>query len=288
MRPWTTRTLNAVVVAAGFAAVGAGTATADSPESTTPDLTKPDLSQVPDEIGFTAPVDTCQQAGVAGQEKVPCADTTLHANAPNLFKEVGKEITRASHGLANEVRDEEPALESGEASRLLGQVGTTAKKVDQLSRTRPEVGVNVRPENTGVLQSKSDEGELLNAEVGPRGSSHEGVSAADTAVDATIAQGYEAKPLTNPVGTVTRAAGESPLSTSQKPVELPEVGHVVPAAKQAPAVRELDDNPSEAVRDAVTGLAKNPSETLSMGEGTSLGDRTLPVGDVLRSAGTLN
>lgn len=288
MRPWTTRTLNAVVVAAGFAAVGAGTATADSPEATTPDLTKPDLSQVPDEIGFTAPIDTCQKPGVPGQEKVPCADTTLHANAPNLFKEVGKEITRASHGLANEVRDEEPALESGEASRLLGQVGTTAQKVDQLSKTRPEVGLNVRPENAGVLQSKSDEGELLNAEVGPRGSSHEGVSAADTAVDATIAQGYEAKPLTNPVGTVTRAAGESPLSTAQQPVELPKAGHVVPAAKQAPAVRELDDNPSGAVRDAVTGLVKKPSETLSMGEGTSLGERTLPVGDVLRSAGTLN
>ncbi|SDQ82265.1 hypothetical protein [Actinopolyspora saharensis] len=288
MRPWTTRTLNAVVVAAGFAAVGAGTAAADSPEATTPDLAKPDLSQVPDEIGFTAPVDTCQKPDVPGEQKVPCADTTLHANAPNLVKEVGKEITRASHGLANEVRDEEPALESGEASRLLGQVGATTKKVDELSKTRPEVGVNVRPEDTGVLKSKSGEGELLNAEVGPRGSNHEGMSAADTAVDATVAQGYEAKPLTNPVGTVTRAVSDSPLTSSQKPVELPEVGHVVPAAKQSPAVRKLDDNPSGAVRDAVTGLVKNPSETLSAGEGTSLGGRTLPVGDVLRSAGALS
>ncbi|SFT55478.1 hypothetical protein SAMN04487904_103386 [Actinopolyspora lacussalsi subsp. righensis] len=286
MRPWTTRTLNAVVVAAGFAAAGTGVAAADSPEATTPDLTKPDLSQVPDEIDFTAPLDTCKNpGGVPGREKMPCADTTLRTNAPNLVKEVGTEIARLGHGVADEVRDGEPTLQSGEATRLLGQVATTTARAEQWTKTRPEVGVNVQPDHTGVLREKNDNAELLDAEVGPRGETHEGVSTLDTAVDATVAQGYDSKPLTNPVGAVGKVAENNPLRMSGKPVELPEVEHVVPATKQVPTVRRVDDNPSGAVRDAATGLVENPSETLSLGKGTSLNEgRTLPVGEVLRNA----
>ncbi|WP_258175171.1 hypothetical protein [Actinopolyspora mortivallis] len=274
--------MNAVVVAAGFAAVGAGTAAADSSDPTTSDLAKPDLSQVPDEISFTAPVDACRDPGVPGREKMPCADTTVSVKTPNLFKEVGKEITRTSHGLANEVRDEEPVLESGEATRLIGQVGGTTSRLQQMTKTRPEVGVNVEPGYTGVVDDGNGRAELLDAKVGPRGETHEGMSTLDTAVDATVAEGYQAKPLTNPVGALAKALTESPLNASDNPVELPEVEHVVPATKQVPTVRRLDDNPSEAVRDAITGVVENPSKTLSVGQGTSLA-RTLPVGDVLRA-----
>ncbi|ASU77758.1 hypothetical protein CDG81_04870 [Actinopolyspora erythraea] len=288
MRPWTTRTLNAVVVAAGFAAAGTGAAAADSPEATTPDLNKPDLSQVPDEIDFTVPLDTCKNPGVPGREKMPCADTTLRTNTPNLVKEVGAEIARFGHGVGNEVRDDEPTLQSGEATRLLGQAATTTAKAEQLTKTRPEVGVNVRPDHTGVLRQNSGEAELLDAEVGPRGETHEGASALDTAVDATVAQGYDSKPVTNPVGTMGKVVSNNPLQTSSKPVELPEVEHVVPATKDAPTVRRVADDPSGAVRDAATGLVTNPSETLSMGEGSSLNEaETLPVGDVLSRATAL-
>lgn len=236
MRPWTTRTLNAVVVAAGFATAGTGVASA-APS----DVAMPDLTQVPDEIGFTAPLDTCHNPGVPGREKAPCADVTLQADSPNVIKEVGKEVTTTSHALAGELSDKQPVLAPGEPNRLLAHAAKGVAHVEQMADTRPTVGVQADPQHTGLLNEKTPKASLLDAEVGPRQPDHEGFSAADTAVDATVAQGFSVKPMTSPVGDVAKVSEQSPLRTSGAPVTLPKVGDVVPAAKQAPALASVDD-----------------------------------------------
>lgn len=292
MRPWTTRTLNAVVVAAGFAAVGTGTASAA--EATNP--TTPDLTQVPDEIGFTAPVNTCATpAGVPGREKTPCVDSQLRASAPNLFKEVGKQISTTAHGVGNEVRDGQPVAASGEATRLIGHVANGAAKAQRMTKERPSVGLEAQPDNTGVLRENRDDAKLLDAGVGPRKPNHEGVSAADTAVDATVAEGYDVKPLTNPVGAVTKAAGRSPVGVTQRsahstaPVALPEVEQVVPATEQVPALRRVNDDPAQTVRATAADLLTQTLDHTRVGKETELSrGSTLPVGDVVRHAPVLN
>ncbi len=254
MRPWTTRTVQMAVVAAGFAAVGTGTASA----AQAPDV--PDLSTVPDDIGFTAPADACriQEGPGYGPTKAPCVDAQLHASSPNVIKKVGADIATTAHDVAGDLQDGRPPLSAEKVNRVLGHVASGANDVQRLTKTRPTVGVKATPEHVGLFQEKHPgSGRLVDAEVGPREPGHEGVSAVDTAVDATVMQGFRSTPL-NPVGAVTPALQDTPLQ--DEPVTLP-VERIAPIAGQVPGVRELGHGPGAAVRDAAGTLGQQLSQS---------------------------
>ncbi len=254
MRPWTTRTLNAVVVAAGFATAGTGVASA-APAT---DAAMPDLTQVPDEVDFTVPLETCRNPGVPGREKAPCANVNLQASTPNTIKEVGKEIATTSHGVAGELRDQQPVLAPGEPNRLLGHVAGGLAEAERLVDTRPAVGVDVESRHTGVLNERGQDATLVKAQTGPLQPGHQGFSALDTGVDAAVAQGYSVEPMTSPVGDVMKVVESSPLQSSGAPVALPEPADVVPAAKQVPALASLDHGPVDTVRESAEKLLVQP------------------------------
>lgn len=251
MHPWTTRTIKAAVVAAGFATVGTGTvAAADEPE-----LTKPDLSSVPDEVGFKAPIPACtmQEQPGFGTTKAPCADAELYAKSPNLVKKVGKDVTHASHGAGDELRADGPLLTPEKPSRIAGHLVEGVAQVEQATKARPTVGASANPDHLGVLTEHTEDAELLDAEVGPRGPQHEGTSAADTSVDLTAAQGYSAGPVIEPVGSVMPVVENNPLQT-RDPVTVEPVEETVPPVKDVPVVSELDDAAGSLADDAADEL----------------------------------
>lgn len=255
MHPWTTRTLQAAVMAAGFAA--AGTATASAEEAPRP---APDLSPMSDEVGFSVPVDTCgMQEGTALQEvQAPCADAQFEVRSPNLLKQVGADVTTTADGLAGELRNGQPVLAPGKPQRLLGHLTAEASRVEQLTKARPTISAEVQPENTGALDQHAAGGDFLDAEIGPRQPDHEGVSAADTAVDLTAVQGYDLQPVASPGAALDNAPAEEPTA-SPSPSKL---GNVLPAANDMPALAMLDNGISKAAQqlaqDAATGLPKLP------------------------------
>ncbi|MBE9375793.1 hypothetical protein IQ251_15175 [Saccharopolyspora sp. HNM0983] len=264
MHPWTTRTVKAAVVAAGFAAVGTGTAAAaDEPE-----LTKPDLSSVPDEIGFKAPINACsmQEQPGFGSTKAPCADAELYAKSPNLVKKVGTDITRAGHGVADELRAEGPLLTPEKPSRITGHLVNGAAEIEQATKARPTVGGSATPDHLGLLTEHTENAELLDAEIGPRGPQHSGTSALDTAVELTAAQGYSTEPVAEPVGAVMPLLENNPLQTSREPVTVEPLEETVPAAQNAPVVSELDD--------AANSLVDGAGREL----GNALPDQPAPLG----------
>ncbi|MEV0698241.1 hypothetical protein AB0I53_10015 [Saccharopolyspora sp. NPDC050389] len=247
-------------MAAGFAAVGTGAASAA--EST--DLPKPDLSSVPDNIGVLTPLNACEMQNGAGfsPTKAPCADTQLHANTPNLVKKVGADITTTAHGMSGELRDGRPVLAPGKPNRVLGHVFAETTRVAQMTKTRPTIGGSVTPDHLGVASERIPEATLLDAEVGPREPGHQGMSALDTAIDLTAAQGYATEPLANPVGTVAPALQRNPLQNSGEPVALPQPEKLVPAVSKTPVTSELNSGLGGGARDVaqqVTGsLPKAP------------------------------
>ncbi|MCI2416675.1 hypothetical protein MOQ72_04510 [Saccharopolyspora sp. K220] len=251
MRPWTTRTVQAAVVAAGFAAVGTGAASA----ADNVDIPKPDLSSVPDNIEVFAPMNACQMQNEPGYgpAKAPCADTQLHANTPNLIKKVGADITTTGHGVAGELRDGRPLLTPGKPNRVLDHVFAETTRVAKMTKTRPTVGGSVTPNHLGVVTERLPNAALLDTEVGPLKPDHQGTSALDTAVDLTAAQGYEAEPLTNPVGMVAPTLANNPLQNSGEPVTLPQPERVLPVAGKLPVVSQLDGGGVGAMSQNVAG-----------------------------------
>ncbi|RKT85564.1 hypothetical protein SAMN05421805_11834 [Saccharopolyspora antimicrobica] len=238
MRPWTTRTVQAAVVAAGFAAVGTGAASA----AETTDLPKPDLSSIPDQVGFTAPVNACQMQKGAGFNpvKAPCADAQLHASSPNLVKQVGVDIITTGHGVAGELRDGRPLLAPGKPNQVLSHVLAEGNRLTGMTKTRPTIGVSAAPEHLGVLHQRTPNATLLDAEVGPRKPGHQGVSAVDTAIDATAVQGFEAEPVASPVGVVAPTLARNPLNSPGQPMPLPKPAELLPAVGKIPPLAELD------------------------------------------------
>ncbi len=253
MRPWTMRTLRAAVVAAGFAAIGTGTASAT--EASEPPM--PDLTKVPDDIGFTAPLDACriQEGPAYGSAKAPCADAKLTVKSPNLLKQAGVDIIRTSHGVAGEFQDGRPPLAPGKTTRVLGHVGAEANRAGGMTKTRPTLDADVRPGHTGVLNERTPDARLLDTELGPRQPDHQGVSTADTAVALDAARGYEVGPLAAPVGMVEPVLKNNPAQKPGNPVTLPRVSQAVPAAKQLPALAQLDSAVPGAVEQSANELA---------------------------------
>ncbi|MEV0085287.1 hypothetical protein [Saccharopolyspora sp. NPDC050642] len=260
-------------MAAGFAAVGTGAASAA--EST--DLPKPDLSSVPDNIGVLAPLNACQMQNGPGYSptKAPCADTQLYANTPNLVKKVGADITTTGHGIGGELRDGRPVLAPGKPNRVLGHVFAETTRVEQMAKTRPTIGGSVTPDHLGVASGRIPEATLLDAEVGPREPGHQGMSTLDTAVDLTAAQGYATEPLANPVGAVAPALERNPLQNSGNQVALPQPEKLVPAIEKTPVTSELNSGLGGGARDVAQqvtgGLPKAPVHRIT-GQLPSIGD----------------
>ena len=286
MRPWTTRTWQAAVVAAGFAAAGAGTAGA----ATAPDLTEPDLSSVPDEIGFRAPVDACraQEAPEFNSTKAPCVDADLHASAPNVVKQVGTDIVRTTHGAAGELRDGQPP--NAKLAGVAQHVGLEKDRLLEMTKTRPNVGLDVQPEHTGLVEQHDPEGSFLRGEIGPRGKTHEGVSTADTAVSADVVHGYTVGPMARPEKALQPVVRNNPLVSDEPAVGLPKASEVLPGAKAATGMThadELTSAPEQVVNGVAGGLPKAPevvSGAQDVAEQTPIGDAASTAQRTVRGA----
>lgn len=276
MRPWTTRTLQAAVVAAGLAAAGTGTASA----AQLPELTEPDLSPVPDEIGFTAPVDACSAQDAPGfnAAKAPCVDAQLKVSTPNVVKQVGAEVVRTSHGVAGELADGQP-LSTAKLTRVSQHVGEAKNGLLGLTETRPTVGVSAQPRHMdGLLTPHSPQASLLDAQIGPRGENHEGVSGVDTALSMTAAQGYTVGPLATP-GAALKPVLRGDERSGQAQLDLPEPSEIVPGARPVTSLTHADElsNVPETVLGRVAGEA---GSGLRQGAGQAGGQLRDGVGEV--------
>lgn len=256
MRPWTTRSLQAAVAAAGIAAAGTGTAAAAGNSA---------FTDVPDDIRADVPADTCATpSGLAPERNVaPCADVDLKTSTPNVVKTVGADITTMAHGIEGELRDGQPVLAPGKPNRVLGHVFAETTRLENMTQTRPNVGIAVEPDRTGFLDKTRPGGGLLEAEVGPRGPSHEGFSAADTAVELTAAQGYEVDPLFEPVGLVKTATEQTPVQNPGQPVGVPDPAGMVPAVEQVPATAEVDHAATRPLQQGVSDVQEGMAPVLS-------------------------
>lgn len=243
MRPWTTRTVHVAAVAAGFAALGAGTANAAPHE--------PDLSQVPDDIAFQAPVHACQTPhGVEpGRNIIPCADSTLKSSTPNVFKKAGSDISDTAHGLAGELKGPNP-LANAQPTRLAGQVLTEKDRLLQVAKERPTLGTDLDPGRTGLVDNPMPGGGVLDATVGPREPGHQGVSGADTAVDLTAAQGHDIPAPITPAGALPNA-GKVPALAEAPQGQLADAQRVVPVAGRVPATALMDRELTDPVQSGV-------------------------------------
>ena len=249
MHSWTTRTAKVAIMAAGFATAGAGAANAAG----TSDIQKPDLSAVPDTINAEVPANACQmQEGAAfSPTKAPCVDAQLGANSPNVIKQVGADITKTAHGTTGELKDGRQLLAPGKPNRALGHVFAETTRLSKMAKTRPTVSGSVQPEHVGVVHEHTDSASLLDFKVGPRQPSREGFSAADTAVAATAAQGYENGPIADRAGLLMPTLENNPLQTSREPVTLAKPSDVLPAAANAPVLGKVDKTVSSVANSPV-------------------------------------
>lgn len=259
MRPWTTRTLQVAVVAAGFAAAGTATASAEPADP----IPTPDLTRIPDDVGFSVPVDACgpQDGAAFHAVKAPCADAGLRVSTPNVVKRVGADIVTTTHGMAGELRDGRPILAPGKPNRVLGHVFAETTRLKYMTKTRPTVEAEVRPEHTGVFDRHKPDSGLLDATIGPRQQDHQGVSAADTAVELTAVRGFEFEPVANPVGAAAPVLRDNPLHLSEG-ATLPKLGQLLPVANDMPALAMLDNGVAGAAKEltgkASTGVEQSP------------------------------
>ncbi|QGK71220.1 hypothetical protein GIY23_18350 [Allosaccharopolyspora coralli] len=271
MRPWTTRSLQAAVAAAGIAAAGTGTATAAGSSA---------LTDAPDDIRVDVPADTCVMPdGVAPDNNIaPCADVNVTTSTPNVVKTAGADITTMAHGIEGELQDGQPVLAPGKPNRVLGHAFAETTRIENMTQTRPNLGVDVEPGRTGFLDQTRPGGGLLDAEVGPRGPSHEGFSAADTAVDLTAAQGHEVDPMFEPVGMVTSATEQTPLQSPGEQVGVPAPAEMIPAVQQVPATTKLDDAATRPLQQGVADIQEGMAPVLTPSAST--------VGHLVSESGT--
>ncbi|AOS65367.1 hypothetical protein [Actinoalloteichus hymeniacidonis] len=228
----TSRTLQAAVMAAGFAAMGAGTAMATDATDRLPSK-----ADVPTDIGAELPLHSCQSPAyaVTGSEIVPCADVTAKASIPNVFVQPAYTLEGTALALADQFTTPGPLLDVNRVNRLGGALGTEVAEVTALQRTRPDIALDVAPGNTGVLdQSTSDT--LLSTRLRERPENYSGFSAVDTAVEINAVEGYtlgqplDPNTITRPV---TGAVSGGPLGSTPTLPETADVPVVGPAADQA-------------------------------------------------------
>lgn len=236
MPPWTTRTLQAAVVAAGVTAVGSGFVPA-ADAAPVPD--KPDLTRIPDQIELNAPLDGCDPAKAPS----PCFDGGAHVAVPTMVKQVGGHVVRTGGGLTNAAR-------SGSVPQAVGVVYAESLHLQQTAKARPTVGVAAKPDHVAGLGRQSEEGGLLDTEIGPRGRTHEGVSAVDTALELSFARGYAQEPP-RPVGEVVApVVRDAPVVDRLLDRPQPRDSE---SFRRTPAMASLDST----VHDAVTGTTHN-------------------------------
>ncbi|MCX2732225.1 hypothetical protein OOZ19_18460 [Saccharopolyspora sp. NFXS83] len=211
---------------------------------------------MPDDIGVTVPVDACRMQDAPGfnSTKAPCLDAQLRAGVPNVVKQVGANIVTTTHGIAGELRDGEPLLSEGKPARITRHIGEARLDVEDLTKTRPTIGVAANPRHTGIVDMHSPDGKFLEAEIGPRQSDHQGVSAGDTSLALDAAHGYTVGPVARP---------DELLKHDLSGGNLPRVGDVVPAAGKVADMAKADELtavPGQIVHNVATGLPQIPGQ----------------------------
>lgn len=199
MRPWTTRTLHVALLAAGVAALGSATASAaELPGGT------PDVAGAPSQIGGALPLALCQPpVPVQGQHTLPCADTNLGMQAPNLAKKGATTIAGTAAGVGGQLADGKPITEPQRVPALAGVAAHQLNQLAALNRQRPDTSLGLAPGNTGVI----DKGTLLDGTVRPHQPGEPGFSAADTQANLDAVQGETLKPISSPDRAVSELTG---------------------------------------------------------------------------------
>ncbi|ASO22417.1 hypothetical protein FHR81_004226 [Actinoalloteichus hoggarensis] len=257
----TSRTLQAAVMAAGFAAMGAGAAMATESDSRTA------LPERPQDIGAELPLHSCQSLAYqyAGSEIVPCADITAKAGVRNVLAQPAYTVEGTALALADQFVTPGPLLDVDRVNRLSGAVGHEVDEITDLQTTRPDISLDVAPGNTGVLDEGSRDS-LLQTRIWERPENHSGFSAADTALEVNAVRGYtigqpvEANGLTRPV---TAAVSQTPLNSAPTLPETAELPLVGPLADRAldQVTADLDStrqaDPLGEVTDTVGAMTSN-------------------------------
>ncbi|GAA2790082.1 hypothetical protein [Saccharopolyspora taberi] len=258
MSQWTARTLQAAVVAAGVTAVGGGfVPSAEAAPA------GPERAGIPDNVEVNLPVDGCSKH----RAPEPCLDGGAHVAVPTLVKEVGGHVVRTKDGLARSARH---GLSPQTAVETLGVVYGESMLVQETAKARPTVGVGVRPDNVAGFNRLPGPGGVLNAEVGPRGPNHEGVSAVDTAFTLDFVRGYAQDRPVNParmVGKVVPVVREAPVVDRLLP--QPRTSGPV---RRTPALPSLDsavhDTVGGATHNVATGVPQAPVDVVGMVSGS--------------------
>lgn len=190
MRPWTTRTLHVALLAAGVAALGSTTASASELPGGTPDV-----AGAPAQIGGALPLALCQPpVPVQGQHMLPCADTNLGAQSPNLVKQGALNVAGTAAGLGGQLSDGQPLTGPQRVPQTVGLAARQLNRLVAMDHQRPDVALGLAPGNTGSI----DQGTLLGGTVRPHQAGAPGFSALDTALNLDAVHGETLKPIDNP------------------------------------------------------------------------------------------
>lgn len=285
MPPKTTRALRVTVLAAGLAAAGTSTASA----TTAPALEG--LKSAPDEIGKHAVINPCRSQDAPEPQR--CPEVEAGAKTPTVLKQVGVHVVRGGEQLKDDLT--RPGSPDGRVGRALGDVAGVAQGVQEQTKTRPNVDATVRPGENPLLQPKSPHSAFVDAHVSPRGPSHKGVSALDTAVDSHAVEGYDIGRGTLPEALVPSLPPEAGVPAHPIPAEagVPKAAvskdavskNTVPAAKSGPAAgqsapSQLDSRvlgPAQQAAGDVVHRVQGAGQAVDAGAGDTLHGKSLPL-----------
>ena len=226
MPPMTTRALRVTVLAAGLAAAGTSTASA----ATTPGMEG--LRSAPDEINKHQLVNACRAQEAPHPER--CPEIEAGVQSPTVLKQVGVEVVRHGHELRQDLSRPGLPLDDEQVGRAAGAVGGVVRGVEAQTAARPNVDAAVRPGEQPLMRPNSPNSRFLDTHVGPRGRTHQGVSALDTAVDAHAVQGYDIGQGTLPREFVLSLPPEAGMPKHPVPAEAGVPKHPVPAEAGVP------------------------------------------------------
>ena len=280
MPPKTTLALRATVVAAGLAAAGTSTAAA------APAPGMEGLRSAPDELGQHHVLNSCRAQDDPHPERCPEVEAGLRT--PTVLKQVGVDVVRGGNQVREDLAHPGPPVGDGRVGRALDDLGGVAQGVQDQAKTRPDVTTAVRPGESPVLKPNSPQSRFLDAHVGPRGHTHQGVSAVDTAVDANAVQGYDIGRGTLPDALVPSLPPEAGVPAHPVPPEagvpkdaVPTAKSALPAAQPGPsASAQLDQRvlrPGQQAADDLLHRVQAAGQTVDKGAGQLLRGETLPL-----------
>ncbi|GGM54873.1 hypothetical protein GCM10012275_27470 [Longimycelium tulufanense] len=236
MRPWTKRTLQAAMLAAGVAAIAVPQASA-APHAHTPQPGSNPVTNA-EELKLLLPMDTCNPPGgqTPGHKRVPCIASDAHLEAPNpsvaadpvsetvndsltdagsqmehdlqaapqapaaTISGTGENVKNTGHGVGNELKEERPLTDTHGLEKLLDAIGTNTGVQDRAAPepARPAAGFNTAVDNVGMLKEPA---KVADVEVGPYNPQRpQALGVGDQGVTAEALHGQHVQPFDNPIG----------------------------------------------------------------------------------------